>query len=479
MLLGGLVSVRSDLHKYLIRYLGNPFILLWTGDYSILREIKEYDKIYTLPREKLFERQWQKLQRLVKEAYENCPYYAELFDREGIKPENVQSPADFARIPPLTKPDIRKHRKELLSRKADKKTLSESATAGSTDVPLQFWRSKETVCTKWAQTGSLNKWYGWEIGDKAAYLWAATQDFYLPKSLKGKIREFLTSQDVMLPARPLSREILENYRQKLVHYSPEFLQGYPQSLHLLAAQIESGQDQRAEGIWAAKPFPELRAIISTAEPLYDFQRQKLEEVFSCDVYDRYGAREIGLIATECPQAHSLHINTEGVYLEVVAKGRPGGENEIGEILVTDLVNTTMPFIRYQIKDLGSLTQEVCKCGCELPLMKSITGRTADIVVLPDGRFILGMTFPITLTKHSPGISQVQVIQEELTSFTVRYVPAEDFTESDLAALKRSFHEILAEDLDLRLERVDEIARDPSGKSRFCISKVKLDFLQRQ
>jgi phenylacetate-CoA ligase len=473
------MSLQSDLHKYLIRYVGKPLVLLWTGDYAMLREIENYDKIYALSREKLLARQWEKVQRLLREAYENCPYYTRLFDREGIKPERIQSPEDFTRIPILTKTDIRNHGEELLSRKADKKTLSKAGTAGSTDVPLPFWRTKTTLREKWAQTFSLNRWYGWGIGNKTAYLWGSPMDLYQPTSLKARMRRFLDTQDIMLLARPLSKEILESYRRRLLRYSPEFIQGYPQSLYLLAAHISSVQGQRAEGTGPGGLFPELKAIVSTAEPLYDFQREKLEKVFSCDVYDRYGSREAGLMATECPQAHAMHINTEGVYLEVVAKGKPAGENEIGELLVTDLLNTAMPFIRYQIKDLGALSQEVCKCGCELPLMNSITGRTADVVVLPDGRFFAGITFTISSIKDSPGIKQLQVIQEELAKFTIKYVPTETFTENDLIALRRNFGAILGEAVELSLERVDEIPRDPSGKTRFCISKVKLDFLQRQ
>jgi len=473
------MSLQSDFHKHLIRYVGNPLVLLWTGDYAMLREIEKYDEIYVLSRERLLERQWEKVQQLLREAYENCPYYTQLFDREGIKPERIQSPEDFARIPILTKTDIRNHGKELLSRKADEKTLLQSGTAGSTDVPLPFWRTKETVREKWAQTSSLDRWYDWGIGNKTAYLWGSPRDLYTPKSVKAKIRRFLETQDIMLLARPLSKEILENYRRKLLRYSPEFIQAYPQSLYLLATHIASVQGQRAEGTGPGRLFPELKAIISTAEPLYDFQREKLEKVFSCDVYDRYGARETGLVATECPQAHAMHINTEGVYLEVVEKGKFAGEDKIGEVIVTDLLNTAMPFIRYQIKDVGSLSPGVCKCGCELPLMKSITGRTGDVVVLPDGRFFAGITFTISLIKDSPGTKQLQVIQEELTKFTIKYVPTEDFTEHDLIALRKNFHDILGEGLDLSLERVDEIPRDPSGKTRFCISKVKLDLLEKQ
>jgi len=471
------MSLQSELHKYLIRYVGNPFVLLWTGDLSMLHEAREYDKVYTFPRRKLLERQWTKLMRVLKEAYESCPYYTELFDRHGIKPESIQSPEDFARIPPLTKADIRKHGDKLISRKVDKRTLLESGTAGSTDVPLPFWRSKEAVRTKWAQTFSLNKWYGWECGDKVAYLWAVSRDFYNPLSAKAKIRKFLTTQNIMLPARPLSRVILEDYWRRLLRYSPKLIQCYPHSLYLLASLMESSHYEDLGVVHVEKSFPELGAVISTAEPLYDFQREKLRKVFSCDIYDQYGARETGLIATECPQEHSLHINTEGVYVEVIANGRPAAENEIGEIIVTDLINTAMPFIRYQITDVGSVSQKLCKCGCELPVMKSIVGRTTDIIVLPDGRFFTGISFTLSLIRDCPGIRQVQLIQEELTRFIVKYVPTEAFTDNDLVMLKKNFETIFAVGLDLTMERVDEIPRDPSGKSRFSISKVKIDFLK--
>ncbi|MFH0777146.1 MAG: hypothetical protein V2A71_00810 [Candidatus Eisenbacteria bacterium] len=461
-----------DLHGPFIRLVGYPLFLVWTRDQAMLGETAALDRIYKLSPEELGKRQWDRLKRLIQEAYDNCPYYTKLFQERGLTPGGINSPEDFARIPVLTKQAIRKHGEELVSRKARRASLLESHTAGSTDRPLPFYRTRKILRSRWAQTASLNKLYGWRIGARVGYVWGAAMDFYEPLSFRGKIKKFATNQDLMLPAMPLTKEILEGYREKLLRFSPEIVQGYSQPLYLLALHMEHA-GLRGKG---RRLFPDLRAIVATAEPLLYFQREKLKQVFDCPVFDRYGARETGLIATECVQEHSMHINTEGVYLEFVTDGRPAADGEIGEIIVTDLLNTATPFIRYRIGDVGSKSETLCKCGWGLPVMGPATGRTADLLLLPDGSMVPGYTFPARMTKDSPGVSQTQVIQEELSRFTIKYVPNEQFSEKDLEAILTNFEKALGTGLRVNFERVDDIPRDPSGKNRFCISKLDVGLL---
>lgn len=465
------MSKRGQFHKYIVKYFGHPLWLLWTGDLAMLAEISRYDRIYRLPREQLLERQWQKLKTVLSVAYESCPYYKELFDSNGMRPEDVRTPGDFEKIPVLTKAIIRERKKDLLSKRADPRKLSESATAGSTDVPVKFLRTKAAKREKWAQTASLNKWYGWDTGDRVAYLWGAAVDFYKPLSALGRIRKYLTNQDLMLPSNPLSPEMMESHRRRLLEFSPRIIQTYASPLYLLARHIEAALSP------GDRLFPDLKAIVATAEPLYDYQREKLKEIFSCDVFDRYGTREMGLVATECQREHSWHINTEGVYLEIIRDGRKAPENELGEVIVTDLLNTAMPFIRYQMGDVGSTSDRLCGCGSGLPVMSPAAGRVGDLMVLPDGKVLFGFWLPGCIAKESPGLKQIQVIQEDPTRFTVKYVPGDTFSQNDLDSVRRIFIKTAcSEELTLNFEKVNDIPRDPSGKSRACISKVKTNLL---
>jgi phenylacetate-CoA ligase len=335
-------------------------------------------------------------------------------------------------------------------------------------MPIKFYRTREAGQEKWAQTASFNRWYGWDVADPVAFLWGAAMDIYAPVSLRGRVKKFLINQDILLPTVPLTEQELEHHWKKLEEFAPRVIQGYPVPLHLLARHVKLAGGRLN--------LPELRAIVATAEPLYEYQREMIESMFPCKVYDRYGARETGLISQECVAGRSLHINTEGVYLEIIADGRPAKEGETGEVIVTDLHNTTMPFLRYQLGDVAAVSSRECGCGSGLPIMHSITGRVGDLVVLPNGVMVPGFWFPARLVKYAPGVDQLQVIQEEPTRFTIKYVPGVDFSANDMTKMKEMFKTLFGKEARAEWVVVDDIPRDRSGKTRVCISKVSADFL---
>ncbi len=452
----------------MIRNVGHPLFRRLTGEYPVPARVDELDRVYRLPREELLRRQWEKLRRVVKAAYDSCPYYTELLDSVRLRPEDIRTPEDFARIPFLTKAIIRKRGKDMLARGADRAKLTESGTAGTTEMPVKFYRTKEVGQEKWAQTASLNRWYGWDVGDPVAFLWGAAMDIYKPMSMRGRIKKFLINQDILLPTVPLTEQELEHHWRKLEEFSPHIIQGYPVPLYLLARHVKVAGGRLS--------LPDLKAIVATAEPLYDYQRELVEEMLPCKVYDRYGARETGLISQECAAERSLHINTEGVYLEIIADGKPAKEGEIGEVVVTDLHNTTMPFLRYELGDVAALSSRACGCGSGLPSMHSMTGRVGDLVVLPNGVVVPGFWFPARLVKYAPGVDQLQVIQEEPSRFTIKYVPGASYSQDDMAKMQEMFVILFGKGWTVDFVRVDDIPRDRSGKTRVCISKVRADFL---
>ncbi|MBN1505111.1 MAG: phenylacetate--CoA ligase family protein [Candidatus Eisenbacteria bacterium] len=463
------MKTNRKLHKLLIRNVGHSVLRSLTDEFPVLRRVDELDQVYHLPREELLSRQWEKLRKVVKAAYESCPYYTELLDGIGMKPGDIKTPADYARIPFLTKAVIRKRAKDMLARGADTSKLVESGTAGTTDMPITFYRTREVGQEKWAQTASFNRWYGWDVGDPVAFLWGAAMDIYKPMSLRGRVKKFLINQDVLLPTVPLTEQELAHHWKTLERFAPRVIQGYPVPLYLLARHVKEAGGRL--------DLPDLAAIVATAEPLYDYQRELVEEMFPCKVYDRYGARETGLISQECAAERALHINTEGVYLEIIADGRPAEEGETGEVIVTDLHNTTMPFLRYQLGDVAALSTRACSCGSGLPIMHSITGRVGDLVVLPNGVVVPGFWFPARLVKYVPNaVEQLQVIQEEPLRFTIKYVPGANFSRNDMAKMQEMFVILFGKEPRADWVVVDDIPRDRSGKTRVCISKVSADFL---
>ena len=206
--------------------------------------------------------------------------------------------------------------------------------------------------------------------------------------------------------------------------------------------------------------------------LHEWERPTIEHVFQCPVTNRYGCEEVSLIACECEQHQGLHINADSVYVEVLRPdGTPADAGEPGKVVVTDLVNRAMPIIRYQVGDMAVRADRRCPCGRGLPLLEKIEGRTADYVVLPSGELISGVSLTENFAVMVPGIAQLQIIQEAVDRFVFRIVKGHTFGPASLERIRSLVTERFGPSIDYECEFVDRIRQEPSGKYRFCISKV--------
>jgi phenylacetate-CoA ligase len=190
------------------------------------------------------------------------------------------------------------------------------------------------------------------------------------------------------------------------------------------------------------------------------------------VTDRYGCEEVSLIASECEKHEGMHLNIEHLYIEFIKDdGFYASSGEPGSIVVTDLLNWAMPFIRYRVEDVGVPTDRKCSCGRGLPLMESITGRVADFLVKRDGTRIAGVSLiENTLTKI-PGIDQLQIIQEDFGTITLNIVSGRLFDHSSKSELINYFSNLFGEDTVITLNDTNEIKPEASGKYRFSICRI--------
>ncbi|MFC2082815.1 hypothetical protein ACFLSG_02105 [Candidatus Bipolaricaulota bacterium] len=209
----------------------------------------------------------------------------------------------------------------------------------------------------------------------------------------------------------------------------------------------------------------------------------LRENFGCKVVDYYSCDEVGNIAWECPvNEHKLHISTDGCVVEVVDEsGAPLRAETEGLILVTNLFNRTMPFVRYRLGDRGSLLGEGdvrCPCGYLGPSLTLLAGREEDYWWLPDGRrlsprvidTLMGST--LTASGGEPYYAKrYQCIQETRAMIRVLVLPA-DHAPTDLTTrISRAIEEI-GPGITCRVECVDVFPSSSSGKHRSIMSRVK-------
>jgi phenylacetate-CoA ligase len=404
--------------------------------------------------------QWKALVQILQHAYESCPFYWRRFDEAGVRPSENLSPAELQKIPPLTREDIRTHQSDLWSRRYRLEELTHAATGGTTDTPIPLLRNREMWREKVAIQLQFNSWAGFLPGDKDFHLWGAQIDYAVNPSWRWRFFVRYVRRQVWAPTSLFNEQILESYRQELNRFRPRVIYAYPTPLAIFCEYLRD----------CKRPYRHPATVITTAEPLLPHQRRLIEETLGCPVFEHYGTREFGLIAAECEIHQGMHLNPAAAYVEFVPV--EGAEVEgLHEILATDLLNYGMPLIRYRINDCTFLGPEECTCGRGYPLLRQIVGRTMDNFLLPSGDVVPGVSLQNRVIQVCPGLKKIQVIQDSLTEFRLRFVPGDSFSPEDLRVLRGRLDHYFGHAVRWTFEKVEEIERERSGKTRLCVSHV--------
>jgi len=425
------------------------------------RNAAELEASQWWPREQVLALQWQKLQRLVRHAYAQVPYYQDAMRRLGLTPNTIRTPEDFARLPILAKADLNEHREELFALDADRDQVIRTASGGSTGAPVTVYHDPAFVAAYRAVKLRNFRWAGWEPGRSWVRLWGSQFDVQPHQALKQRLWDRATRVRV-LPCFDLTEDTMARYARDLINAPPDVIEAYVTPMYHFARFLEQRH------ITGIRP----RGVICSAEMLFDHQRATIQRVFGCKVFNRYGGREMGDIAHECPQG-GLHLNAENYYVEFVRDGRAAAPGESGDIVLTALDLYSFPLLRYRVEDVGSPDTGACPCGRGLPLMRMVEGRVQDILTLPGGRYLPGEFFPHLFKDFD--IAQFQIEQDTIEHFTVRIVRGAHLTDDNLTYLRGRIQEYAGAAVRFDIEFVDRIPATVSGKFRYTISHVPPDF----
>jgi len=193
-------------------------------------------------------------------------------------------------------------------------------------------------------------------------------------------------------------------------------------------------------------------------------------VFGAPVFETYGSREFTFIAGECDRHQGLHVSMENLLVEILDDdGRPTPAGEEGNVVITDLSNYGMPFIRYANGDRAVAGWGTCSCGRGLPLLQKVVGRRLDILETPDGRRIPGEFFP-HLMKDFPAVKRFQVVQEQLDRIELRLVVNYPLPQQSRSLLDQEIRKVVGPAVKLSLLTVDDIPLTSAGKLRVVVSK---------
>ncbi len=350
----------------------------------------------------------------------------------------------------------------MVAKNVPRTRLFPRKTSGSSGVSLFFY--VDSVSMQWKRACAIrhNRWAGRDIGKPVAAIWGNPPT---KEGLRAQLKNLLLSRIRYLDTLKMNEHDMEAFARDLIARPAAVLFGHAHSLYLFARFV------RARGLKGIVP----QGIISTAMVLLEKERHVIESVFRAKVFDRYGCEEVGLIASECERHSGLHVNMDTLVVEVLKNGRPAKPGEVGEVVVSDLTNYGMPFIRYRVGDMAVPSDMRCGCGRGLPLLKKVEGRTADYVVTPDGALISGISLTENFATLLPEIDQIQIVQEKVDFLRLRIVKAEGFGRHSLQRIGALVTKRFGNTMRFECDFVDQIHQEKSGKYRFVISKVSVPF----
>mgnify|MGYP001487426767 CR=1 FL=1 len=264
---------------------------------------------------------------------------------------------------------------------------------------------------------------------------------------------------LLLSSYHLSQDSCLDYINAIENWAPLYIDSYPSAIFELAQLLREVGHQ---------PKVDLKAIITSSESLFDYQRELIEEVFGCPVYDYYGCAEQSVLAFQTPESNSDYlVPSQYCLVEVVDENcSPVAPGESGRIICTNIFNSAAPVIRYNIGD-NAIVDEYYPGSRFAKRLKRIEGRADDVVVTPEGHKV-GRLDPVF--KGLSGIKETQIIQESLNKLVLKIVTVDGEPVNE-KKLQNMLKDRIGSDMEVLITYVERIPRSGSGKFRSVISKI--------
>lgn len=351
--------------------------------------------------------QLQQLRQIVNNAYSNVPFYHAKFKTAGVHPNDIQTLKDLTRLPIIEKSEFRlQPRDNIVSKEFLNRKMRVVSTSGSTGKPFSIHMTHKEDDWRKAIYMRANTCCGQKLRDK--WMVIVGPNHFSKVTRLQQILGIYTRNCV---------SVLEDVSTQLSlaqNMKPQVLDGYSSSLLMLAKEAKKTGKNLTP-----------RIIFGNGEVMPKSSQEYVEEVFHAPYYDQYGCGEFNRTAWQCPEKMGYHMDEDSVIAQFVDEdGNEVSPGESGEIVYTSLFNYAMPFIRYKVGDLGIPSNETCKCGRTLPLMKAVEGRKDSLIFLPNGKSLSPRLFTITMSMYKlyEKIEQFRIIQKKIDFIEILIKP---------------------------------------------------------
>tara|TARA_B100000795_G_scaffold164571_1_gene123790 strand:- start:7910 stop:9283 length:1374 start_codon:yes stop_codon:yes gene_type:complete len=420
----------------------NEFLILFKKNKDLtLNELKEIQsKRYTV---------------FITEVVTKSPYYKDQLSKiEGFSEiENIK------KLPIIKKETLRKNIDRIYTIEKNKGIVSK--TGGTTGKSLEVLYTSENLQERVAICDNFRSKFGYKLGEKTA--WFSGKNILNKNDIKYK-RFWKT--DYFYNVRYYSTfhikdSYLEYYIKDLQKYKPKFIVGFPSSI-LEIAKYGLNNNLKIKNA-------SIKAIFPTAESILPENKFLIEEFFKSKVYDQYASSEGAPFIFEC-EKNNLHLEFQNGVFEVLDSNN--NDSFSGRLILTSFTTLGTPLIRYDIGDSIKLSNAVCSCGNNNPLVEEILGREDDYIYsIENGKINLG-NISNTL-KDTTGIKKFQVIQNELNLINISIV-VDDliYSKKIESVFIKNWRDRVGENMDIEVNYVIEIEIEKSGKFRLVKNNIK-------
>lgn len=392
-----------------------------------------------VPIHEVRELQLKKLRALVRHAYEHIPFHRKRFEAIGLKPEHIRSLKDIKKLPICTKEDLAANKDafdpELIHRGSKRKT------SGSSGNPLEFYVDLGARNEERKGLFRLHHAIGIRFGDKIVRMRSSD----IPRDgMKGWFqKEFGNTKHIS--TKEMTKASMPTYIDFILKHKPKMIESFPHHILALAEYMDN--------FAITLDVPVIHLVGGNAS---EVNRKRLERLFHARIYNDYGSSECMRVAYQCEHFSGYHIEHGRYFIEVLKKNKDCKKGEVGEIVITDLHNYVMPFIRYRIKDLAEVGG-TCDCGRTSPLLSKIIGRIRQTIFLPNGKLLDPNSLNKRILNYSDRISGFQAILTRKEELTINVI-SKGLSKTDEQKLKDEISTYIQDAAPVKIKRVKSIKK---------------------
>ena len=415
---------------------------------SFLRESQYWSN------KQLLEYQQERLLRFLQDVIHKTPYYR----ADKVYADLLAANAPLDAFPILDKRTVRKETKRFHHNDLPTMRCRWVSTSGTTGSPLVSPVTVEQFQRECAFRALAYEWAGISLTRRDRVAFCAGHPV-AHASTDGPFWAYdWANKWLYFSSYHLAKQNLRHYIAELEKFRPVMLGGYPSSLYLLALAYEKFGGTL-----------KLKAIFSSSETLFDWQREKIERAFGAKVFNYYGTGEMSANVAEC-EAGELHLKLEHSAVEILNdRNEPCAPGETGRFVSTGLNNYAFPLVRYDVGDEVTISRnQVAQCGRGGLLLEKVVGFVDDYILTPEGRFVGRLDH---LIKDRINIVEAQFYQESPAELTCRIVKSEGYTDADERAILKEARNRLGNTIKIQFDYVDRVPRTKNGKFRAMVSKI--------